>query len=1264
MAQVSYGTITITDTNDIERIYTVYAKSSTNTDVPTAAASDWKELISEAPGSGNYIWQRTVVQKSGTQEKSYSDPVCLTGEEGESAKNIIAIEVQYGISANWNTQPSSWSENTPNYDSSKPNYWTRTRLKYEGNTYSSWVANKDYALTEAIYNSVVANSIAQHANEDSQGAMSQAASNLNSIVRLWYAKANSTAPAAPTSGITTGSASTYNAWSTVKPANNSSYQYYFYCDQSCTGGGVYSWSNVVLDTSTLSQYQIGALTTKVKNFWWDSTGAHVASGKNGNEVTTSTISTYGYHALMGLTGISFNYDSAKVVDLNSTTPSLDFYQPPTISGSTVTQGKKTMMLSANALRFYSPSDGTTEQAVLDTNGLILKKGGIKVGTVGSNNGIYISSDNLGSVISSLVPTPSGGTPKTNWRAVIGSKFGVDSEGNLYANNAKVTGDIVATSLTIGSGSSAYNGAAAINISGYDIQITQDSTGAAEGTTYLIPHLYHNGVEVTSGIDYTKFVWYQDNVSPGTEGDASHQGRYLATYGHNYRVTYDFNDGAVQGGTTVETRYIDPSKYITKINDTGITVHPEDTSSGQNILINSSGVQIRKGTLPMMNLDNDSLDFNTIDAVNNTYKNIASFGETTRIGYNNETKMVLSSNSFDMVDVNGLSISHIGNPTNQLLLDVFFYDSTQTDPNIFVLSEEPTTIEKVTINDEETTNYTLHDLKQVTINDTLTDDDKISITYKFAGEASYYTFGYRKDGGGEDEEQSFIVGEYSFAAGCYLSATGTASHAEGYGTEAKGHSSHAEGHETIAWQDHAHVEGDGCQAEGEASHAEGSDTVARGRASHAEGDGCQADGPISHAEGWRTYAKTSGSHAEGIVTYANGSSSHAEGFETYANGENSHAEGDFTHANGENSHAQNKGTTAEKSAQTTLGTYNIKDTASTTTHPNGDVNYGQYSFIIGNGTSNTARSNAFTVDWNGNVNIPSGASYQINGVPIGNGKVALPTAKKNWTISENRTDARTYRLLSAFTTTSNSNSISDDNVFGSGTDGFICKKRGWYYFYTYMHFNTTVNATDCYFRIYDYTHSTSIVSDQHCVTSTTYATNSSGSLYYAPEDNTLVVVEFAKYTNNTTTGWRPTFGGFGAIALEGTITPTDESLPETVSEAQISTFSSGWAVYDDTTTAKVTVRKYGRMCTLTGRVRNTVAKTLNTTGEVVFNVPEGYRPLQTCQGIFQGTDTAVWHMIVNPEGGVSFSRYRLHADSYPSIAVGSWFPFHITYISAD
>ena len=157
MAQVSYSTITITDTTDIERIYVVYAKHTSNTSTTgLPSASTWTESIASAPGSGDYIWQRTVVKKSGTNELSYGNPVCVTGPEGD-ANDITAIEIQYGTSATWSTQPNSWSNDTPTYSSSTPNYWTRTRLKYEDNTYSSWVVNKDYALTETMEQSIEAN---------------------------------------------------------------------------------------------------------------------------------------------------------------------------------------------------------------------------------------------------------------------------------------------------------------------------------------------------------------------------------------------------------------------------------------------------------------------------------------------------------------------------------------------------------------------------------------------------------------------------------------------------------------------------------------------------------------------------------------------------------------------------------------------------------------------------------------------------------------------------------------------------------------------------------------------------------------------------------------------------------------------------------------------------------------------------------------------------------------------------------------------------
>lgn len=127
--------------------------------------------------------------------------------------------------------------------------------------------------------------------------------------------------------------------------------------------------------------------------------------------------------------------------------------------------------------------------------------------------------------------------------------------------------------------------------------------------------------------------------------------------------------------------------------------------------------------------------------------------------------------------------------------------------------------------------------------------------------------------------------------------------------------------------------------GSYSVAEGSDTTASGISSHAEGYGTTASGNCSHAEGYGTTASKDYSHAEGDSTTASGSRSHAEGYGTIASEISSHAEG--------------CGTIAASSYQHAQGKYNIEDAD------------GTYAHIVGNGTS-SARSNAHTLDWNGNA----------------------------------------------------------------------------------------------------------------------------------------------------------------------------------------------------------------------------------------------------------------------------------------------------------
>lgn len=235
------------------------------------------------------------------------------------------------------------------------------------------------------------------------------------------------------------------------------------------------------------------------------------------------------------------------------------------------------------------------------------------------------------------------------------------------------------------------------------------------------------------------------------------------------------------------------------------------------------------------------------------------------------------------------------------------------------------------------------------------------------DATYITLGGRND----------IPGNYSFAAGESPSATGYCSHAAGRYTIASGNYSHAEGYDAIASGDFSHAEGYGngagdyTIASGDWSHAEGRVARATGDYSHAEGEYTTASGVHSHAEGSGTTASGDYSHAEGRDTIASGNYSFTEGYYNRAYGAYSHAEGSYnqvglyavnahvegveSQANADASHAQNEGTIADTAAQTAIGKYN-------------EVNTPDYAFVVGNGTDHNARSDAFAVEWTGDIRI--------------------------------------------------------------------------------------------------------------------------------------------------------------------------------------------------------------------------------------------------------------------------------------------------------
>lgn len=143
-----------------------------------------------------------------------------------------------------------------------------------------------------------------------------------------------------------------------------------------------------------------------------------------------------------------------------------------------------------------------------------------------------------------------------------------------------------------------------------------------------------------------------------------------------------------------------------------------------------------------------------------------------------------------------------------------------------------------------------------------------------------------------------------------------------------------------------------------------------------GDRTKATGENSHAEGSQCEALSDCTHAEGFQAIARGLWSHAEGVQTRANGVNSHAEGDGAWASGHVSHAEGYGTEAAGEYQHVQGKHNVVDEAN------------KFADIVGNGADILNKSNAYALDWNGNVYLKGGVYVNCNADSTGGTKLSL------------------------------------------------------------------------------------------------------------------------------------------------------------------------------------------------------------------------------------------------------------------------------------
>ena len=268
----------------------------------------------------------------------------------------------------------------------------------------------------------------------------------------------------------------------------------------------------------------------------------------------------------------------------------------------------------------------------------------------------------------------------------------------------------------------------------------------------------------------------------------------------------YDTGAIKEG--IDNAGTKAEKYITKVDNAGITVHPYNDSTGSAVtnnraVINAEGMTIYK---------------------NNEQR--AKFGQETIIGKpydqsasNNESHVKVNYHSLQLIDKEGNEYFHVSDlrDADGNVTEMFTGDGVN---KTFEMLNAFDDVVSVKVNDVSVT-YTKGPAVNyaVTLATAPANGATVAVTYTPTDgtRIKAYTIGTRASGSG--------LAAFSLALGSDVTANGRASLAEGNGTTASGYCSHAEGLQTTASGSRSHAEGDGSVASGTNSHAEGNHTVA-------------------------------------------------------------------------------------------------------------------------------------------------------------------------------------------------------------------------------------------------------------------------------------------------------------------------------------------------------------------------------------------------------------------------------------------------------
>ena len=185
-------------------------------------------------------------------------------EQAQQAENTVKttvknIDVQYAISTSSETAPTTgWSTTAPTWVDGQY-IWSRNITTYVNGTSAEGKAVCITGGTGAT------GGVGPQGPQGETGGTGPQGIGVSSITELYFAKANTTAPSAPTAQVTTNSATAYNQWNKALATYSASYPHYFTCSEILYTNNTRSWSAVVYAGAITSANQTASSAQNTAN---------------------------------------------------------------------------------------------------------------------------------------------------------------------------------------------------------------------------------------------------------------------------------------------------------------------------------------------------------------------------------------------------------------------------------------------------------------------------------------------------------------------------------------------------------------------------------------------------------------------------------------------------------------------------------------------------------------------------------------------------------------------------------------------------------------------------------------------------------------------------------------------------------------------------------------------------------------------------------------------------------------------------------------